>query len=112
MTSIWLACVLVAWPASTGTFVGYHTEINGEVGPDVTAAEHLVCVVDKYIESMFRVQAFAADGKTGEWSDPLPLVRVHNFDANENGVSDVLDFGRFVGDFGTCYGETGIAEKC
>jgi hypothetical protein len=105
MTLIWLACVLTTWTPASGLVAGYHTETRalneGWVrGPDVEF-QYVVCVPEKYVPTEFRVRGFDAAGAAGEWSNPLHLKRVHDFDGAENdGVVGFADFGKFISAFG------------
>ena len=111
-TLIWLACVFVSWPSSSGPVAGYHAEVGGIRVDDVTTESAVACITSKYTPTTFRVQAFNAEGNYGPWSDPLTLERVHDFDADGSGTVGHPDFSYFTRSFGCRYLASGVAESC
>lgn len=109
MTQIWIECIPILWLAASGLVDGYHVEVNGEVVADTPEPAYELCIEQKYTLVTVRVQGFNSAG-AGEWSEPLEVSRVHNFDANDTGVADFKDFGFFIQDFGTCYQPNGITK--
>jgi len=111
MTQIWVECITTLWLIASGPVLGYHVEIDGQLVAETSEAVYELCIEEKYQLTTMRVQGFN-ETTVGEWSDPLEISRVHNFDANDSGVSDFSDFGQFVRDFGMCYKESGVAGEC
>lgn len=110
-TLIWLACVATMWTPSIGVLDGYHTEIAGVPGPDVATNQFEICLPEKYTPTTLRVQAFNYTG-AGEWSDPMTLERVHDFDADGDGIAGFGDFGKFIAAFGCRYQASGLVTDC
>lgn len=100
LTLIWLTCVAVAWSSSGGSVAGYHVEVGGALQADVATADAVACVPDLYTSTVVRVQAFDDDGNSSEWSGPLDLTRVHNFDCDGNGAAGFNEYGQFLQAFG------------
>jgi len=81
-------------------------------GIGLAVAQALVCVPDKYAEAPVRVAAMDAEGNLGPWSDPLVLERVHDFDADGDGVVGWSDFGMFSQQAMRCYHPNGTIGGC
>jgi len=69
MTQIWIECIPILWLAASGTVLGYHVEVDGEVVADTSEPTYELCIEEKYQTVTVRVQGFNNTG-VGEWSDP------------------------------------------
>lgn len=112
LISYWTECIQAIWeePVSNVPLLGYHTELDGIAGPDTVTNAFEFCQAKKFETASFRVQAFS-ETIVSEWSDPQKFERVHNFDANQTGVTDMLDFGKFLAAYGDCYQDNGLMKS-
>jgi len=104
--TIWRECVISVWLAASGPVLGYHTELDGVRGLDVTS-QYELCLLQIGVEVSFRVQGFGEDGNVGPWSVPERFRRVHNFHIADVGQPMGIgtvgwgDFSSFITSFNT-----------
>ncbi len=97
ITTLMVACAIVAWESGEGAVAHYFHE-DGLEAIVAFDPEMGVCRVEYGVTHIYIVQGFTANG-VGPMSDTLTVEWMFDFDADDDGIVGFADFGAFAAAF-------------